>query len=152
MYVKNRLERGGFLGFRYVFYESICNMEKDFDTWNTLKKQLDKNDRILYAHPREIWWCSLGINIGVEIDGKNENFERPVLVVKVYNKQSLIILPITTKQKSDAFHYKIQTTDKVSWVKLTQMRMLSTKRLLRKIDLLDQQTFDQIVIAWKNSL
>jgi hypothetical protein len=43
-------------------------MEKDFDQWNSLKKQLNENERIFYAHPREIWWCSLGINIGAEID------------------------------------------------------------------------------------
>jgi mRNA interferase MazF len=127
-------------------------MEKDFDQWNSLKKQLNENERIFYAHPREIWWCSLGINIGAEIDGKHENFERPVVVVKVYNKQSLIVLPITTKQKSDSFHYKIKTGDKASWVKLTQMRMISTKRLLRKIDLLDQEAFSVLFDAWKKSL
>jgi mRNA-degrading endonuclease toxin of MazEF toxin-antitoxin module len=62
------------------------------------------------------------------------------------------VLPITTKEKSDPFHYKIETGEKTSWVKLTQMRMISTKRLLRKIDLLDQEMFDQVITAWKNSL
>jgi mRNA-degrading endonuclease toxin of MazEF toxin-antitoxin module len=84
--------------------------------------------------------------------GSYKDFERPVVVVKVYNKQSLIVLPITTKQKSDSFHYKIKTGDKASWVKLTQMRMISTKRLLRKIDLLDQEAFSVLFDAWKKSL
>lgn len=33
-------------------------------------------------YEREIWWCSLGVNIGFEQDGTNDLFERPVLVIK----------------------------------------------------------------------
>ena len=79
-------------------------MNKDFNRWNVLKKYLNDAGRIFYAHPREIWWCSLGINVGAEIDGKHENFERPVIVMKVYSKETLIVLPLTSKEKNYAFH------------------------------------------------
>ena len=127
-------------------------MEKDFDGWNVLKKQLDKTGRVFFAHPREVWWCSLGLNVGAEIDGKNENFERPVIIMKVYSKETLVVLPLTTKEKNDQFHYKIRTEDKTVWVKLTQARVISTKRLLRKVDILNQEAFDELSIFWKNSL
>ncbi len=127
-------------------------MEKDFDRWNNLKKQLNEAERVVYVHPREIWWCSMGINIGSEIDGKNENFERPVIVVRVYNKESLIVLPVTTKEKNDIFHFKIETKEKVAWIKLTQTRMISSKRLLRKVDLLNQEQFDVLVKKWRDFL
>jgi mRNA interferase MazF len=126
--------------------------EKDFDGWNKLKKYLDSKSRLIYAHPREIWWCSLGINIGTEINGKNTNFERPVILLKVYNKESLIVLPITTREKDDQFHYKIETQGKIAWVKLTQIRMISSKRLLRKIGSLDKESFSKLKIIWKDSL
>ncbi len=71
-------------------------MEKDFDTWNKMKKELNRLPIDRFAHAREIWWCSLGLNVGAEIDGKNENFERPVIVLKVYNVETMLVLPITS--------------------------------------------------------
>ena len=69
-------------------------MYKDFDKWNKNKKELENASIKKYVHPKEIWWCSLGVNIGAEIDGKNENFERPIIVMKVYNKETMVILPL----------------------------------------------------------
>ena len=127
-------------------------MEKDFDSWNKIKKELEVAPLTKYVHPREIWWCSLGVNVGVEIDGKNENFERPVILMKVYNKNSMIVLPLTTKPKDDKFHHKIQTTEKTVWAKLTQTKLISGKRLLRKVDILNEDSFADLVKAWKDSL
>ena len=76
-------------------------MDKDFDKWNETKKIFEKEDREVFAHPREIWWCSLGLNLGAETDGKNDNFERPVLILSVYNKETMLVLPITSKPKND---------------------------------------------------
>ena len=47
---------------------------KDFDSWNTLKQRLNsKEDKsVPWIKEREIWWCSVGINIGHEADGHNE--------------------------------------------------------------------------------
>jgi mRNA interferase MazF len=56
-------------------------MEKDFDRWNKKKKALNETDFTDYVHEREVWWCALGVNVGLEADGKHDNFERPVLVL-----------------------------------------------------------------------
>ena len=127
-------------------------MQKDFDGWNSLKKVIDKDQVEVFAHAREIWWCSVGINIGAEINGKNENFERTVIVMKVYNKETLLVLPITTKSKDDIFHHKITTEQKVVWVKLTQLRVISSKRLNRKVDILGEVEFEVLKKVWKESL
>ena len=116
-------------------------MEKNFDRWNRLKKFIDAKNKKIYVHPREIWWCSLGVNIGVEADGKDNDFERPVLILRVYNKESVLVLPLTTKIRNDQFHFKINTNKTAGWVKLTQIRMVSTKRLQRKIEVLDHTSF-----------
>jgi mRNA interferase MazF len=127
-------------------------MKKDFNTWNHIKQKIDARLIKVFAHPREIWWCSLGINIGAEIDGKNDNFERPVLIIKIFNKETLLILPLTTKNKDDEFHYKITTETHESWAKLTQPRVISSKRLLRKITTLNETIFIDLKTKWKNSL
>ncbi|MDK2948964.1 MAG: hypothetical protein PWQ56_129 [Patescibacteria group bacterium] len=45
-------------------------MEKSFDEWNEDKKKLNKLNSKFFLHEREVWWCSLGVNIGYEADGK----------------------------------------------------------------------------------
>ncbi|MFZ2303402.1 MAG: hypothetical protein WAV98_01260 [Minisyncoccia bacterium] len=56
------------------------------------------------------------------------------------------------KEKNDEFHHKIETENKVVWAKLTQTRVISTKRLFRKVDILNQELFDKLVSVWKSSL
>ncbi len=119
-------------------------MNKDFDRWSELKKHLNSREGTAYAHPREVWWCALGMNIGAEADGKHDNFERPVIVMRVYNKETLFVLPTTSKEKVDKFHYKIVTEEKTVWVKLTQGRVISNKRLLRKVDILSEKIFAEL--------
>lgn len=40
------------------------------------------HDRSLYFKERQIWWASIGQNIGVEANGKNKKYERPVIILK----------------------------------------------------------------------
>ena len=45
-------------------------MEKDFDGWNKLKKEIDIRNPI-YVSERDVWFCSVGINVGSEQSGKS---------------------------------------------------------------------------------
>lgn len=110
---------------------------KDFDAWNKEKKDLEKvgHDALAF-HEREIWWCSIGINLGDEQDGKNELFERPVLVLKKFNNKVRWILPMSTKQKDGIYYYTLAHDGKIFSVILSQLRLVSVKRfrrLVRKI-------------------
>ncbi len=124
-------------------------MEKDFDTWNIKKKELEKNSVDIFTYPREIWWCSLGVNIGIETDGKNNFFERPVLVVKVFNKNMIWCLPLTSTLKDSSFYYPIRIKNDDYSVMISQLRTISSKRLLRKEDMLGITEFDHIITRLK---
>lgn len=56
---------------------------KRFFEWISLKKSLDS---IIidppYVSDGEMWWASLGHNVGSEIDGKSRLFSRPVIIFK----------------------------------------------------------------------
>ena len=127
---------------------------KNFDAWNEIKKDTDAVSRQVFAHEREVWWCSLGVNIGAEIDGKHDGFERPVVIMRVYNKDTMLVLPTTSRAKSDKFHasLKIQSKDKKTkeatsktvYVKLTQARVISNKRLIRKVSVISKEDFSNI--------
>ena len=64
-----------------------------FVEWTKLKIRLHiESKKIVYFYEREIWWASLGENIGFEQNGKDENFSRPVLILKKFNNHLLWIL------------------------------------------------------------
>jgi mRNA interferase MazF len=79
-------------------------MEKDFDRWNKLKKAINASEESerVYFHEGDIWWARLGVNVGYEIDGKDRDFSRPVIVLKKYNQYSFLALPLTTASKPNA--------------------------------------------------
>ena len=120
-------------------------MEKDFESWNKLKKVLNEKLNIPFANSREIWWCSLGLNIGTEEDGKNELFERPIIILKVLNKNTLRIAPLTSKPKSDEHHFSVSYHNRVGSVILSQIKTISSKRLSRKLTRLDKDQFEKLI-------
>lgn len=130
------------------------NQRKDFDNWNDLKKNLDQIhlEKNFLCHQKEIWWCSLGLNVGIEADGKNDSFERPVLVLKVFNSEMVWILPITSIAKRSPFYYEFVFKDTDQTVSLTQIKTISTKRLRRKIGIIQDKDFVFILEKVKNFL
>ena len=117
-------------------------MQKDFDSWNKEKKKLHLvGFEHLRFHEREIWWCSLGINLGDEEDGKNQLFERPILVVKKFNDRLAWAIPMTTKLKSSKYYYVIHYKGKNFSLILSQLRLVSVKRFRRLIRKLPNNEF-----------
>jgi len=119
-------------------------MQKDFDNWNKEKKLTDSKEigYDFFYYPREVWWCSVGVNVGVEADGKNENFERPVLIIKKFNKEMFWGIPLTSNEKTGEFYQKIKHDEGISWASLSQIKTFSTKRLLRKIGMIGEEEFE----------
>ncbi len=112
---------------------------------------MDENPSIIGVHEREIWWVSLGLNVGVETDGKHDDFERPVLVIKRFNREMLWILPVTSQIKSSLFHEKFVLQDKEYYAAVTQIRTVSTKRILRKagmISIIDFKNIKERIISF----
>lgn len=140
--IKNEIERK-FLIKKVVFIQEDKNL---FSSWNKLKQKIDSREGgKIFLHTREVWWCSLGVNVGGEINGKNELYERPCLMLNVYNKDMALVLPITSIEKKDKFHYEIILDNgKKVYVKLTQVRVISTKRVIRKISTLNKEDFKNI--------
>ena len=122
-------------------------MRKDFDKWNTIKQET--NQKILpndfFFYEREIWWCSLGKNIGVEVNGKDEGFERPGIILKVFNKDMMWVLPITSSVKKSKFYYNFIFNNIEQSIMVTQIRTISSKRLRRKIGTISDSDFERIL-------
>lgn len=119
--------------------------EKDFDKWNELKKKIEKMDIRFYCKPRDIWWCYLGLNIGSEQDGKNELFERPVIVLKVFSKEMVRVAPLTSRLSKNRSLVRISYQNKINSVVISQIRTISTKRLIKKVFRLDSEQFNLLL-------
>ena len=104
-------------------------MQKDFDSWNKIKKETHSNNIPPLFSECEVWWCYLGVNIGTEEDGKGQDYLRPVLILRKFNKNMFYGLPITSKIKDDDFHIYINSGDVKGSIILSQMRLIDSKRL-----------------------
>src|SRR3989344_5267310 len=109
-------------------------MEKDFDNWNAEKKNIHKQVSAVFCHPREVWWCSLGVNVGFEQDGTGKHFDRPIVVIKGFNQNIFFGVALTQSKKSSKYYFDLgQIYGKDSCAILSQVRLIDTKRLVKKI-------------------
>ncbi|HFC76970.1 MAG TPA: hypothetical protein ENJ27_01955, partial [Candidatus Moranbacteria bacterium] len=68
-----------------------------------------------------------------------------VLILKKFNNRIFLALPLTSKEKNNKFHHKLQTAKVASNIILSQIRLMSTKRLRRKIERIEQEEFLEIL-------
>ena len=119
-------------------------MEKDFAAWHTLKAYLHHQVDTPTFQEREIWWCSIGANIGSETDGKSGLFSRPVLIVRKFNARMFWGIPLTTKIKENPFYHRIHFKEREQCVMLSQLRLWESKRLTRRMGKLPKDQFERI--------
>ncbi|MFA6432234.1 MAG: type II toxin-antitoxin system PemK/MazF family toxin [Candidatus Paceibacterota bacterium] len=114
---------------------------KDFKKWAAYAEQINKTNFEDFFHEREVWWCALGVNIGSEQDGKNDLFERPVLIIKKISNDRLWIVPLTSKISDRNRGITTKSTGTESHIVPSQIRTISSKRLLRKIGQVKEMEF-----------
>ena len=119
-------------------------MIRDFDNWNLLKKKLDSAEKLQIFKEKEIWWCSLGINIGHEENGKNQLFHRPILILKKFNSHIFLGIPLTSKIKENKFYHHFSFKGKSQCAMLSQLRTWGSERLTHRIGNLTSEEFELI--------
>ena len=119
-------------------------MIRDFSKWHYLKQNIDNKYSEKLFREREIWWCSLGVNVGFEQDGKHAYFERPILVLRKFNKGMFWGLPLTSRPKQGFYYFSFSWKDATATVLLSQLRVLSSKRLIRRVGKINHRTFSDI--------
>ena len=128
-------------------------MHKDFDQWSITKKAIDQKSAVLFCHEREIWWCSLGVNVGFEQDGTGKNFDRPILVFRGFNERVFLGVALTGKKKQGKFYFYLgRVENRDASAVLSQIRLIDSKRLVRKMSTLDENTFKRFEDALRTLL
>ena len=119
-------------------------MEKDFDSWNILKKKLDENKIAPFFKARDVWWCSIGLNVGDEENGKNQFFSRPVLVIRKFNNHLFLGLPSTTQIKENKYYHQITFKNAKQCAMMSQLRIFESRRMRSRMGNLSKGQFDEI--------
>jgi len=127
-------------------------MAKKFQEWHTLKEDLHKSDKKVRFKEREIFWASIGVNIGFEQDGKGVILSRPVLILKKQNNNLFFGIPLSTKIKKGTFFFEFELNGKASSALLVQGRTYDAKRLENKLGMMDKNDFDLLKLNFKKLL
>ncbi len=121
-------------------------MKKDFQKWHIEKEKLDDSEALALFQEREVWWCVLGTNIGYEQDGGKKDFERPVIIIKKFNLDACLIIPLTAQPKKGKYYFPIgKVEEREAVAVLSQVRFVDRKRLANKICTLDEKTFNSLI-------
>ncbi|MFH1895919.1 MAG: type II toxin-antitoxin system PemK/MazF family toxin [bacterium] len=118
---------------------------KDFDGW--IEKKKDCHHRL--AKPplfkeRDIWWVSVGVNIGYEEDGKHDKYLRPVLVLRKFNRELFLGVPMSTKIKDNQYYVEVTIKGQTVSTLISQLRVFSAKRIEDKLAELDTGDFQKV--------
>ncbi len=120
-------------------------MQKDFKNWHHEKSTLQKDKVRPFFHDQEVWFASLGVNIGFEQDGKGEKFLRPVVIVKKFNNEIFWGIPTTKKIKTGKYYFPFKYKDDDSTTAiLSQIRLIDAKRLEYRIGIMSKEAFSNM--------
>ena len=127
----------------------------EFVKWIKVKVRIHMNENLLSFKPRDIWWANIGLNVGYEQNGKNEEFERPVLILRKFGQHIFWAIPMTSKKVDNIYRLEINYKeyyknivgeligeDKKGILILNQLRTISSKRLIRKMGVMVEKDFD----------
>lgn len=105
-------------------------MIKRFLEWIRLKEKIHNNNSTPpLFNEGEIWWCALGENVGIEINGKESVFSRPVFVYKKLSRDGFLGIPLSTQIKKGSWYVEIFFREQKHVVTLSQVRVLSSFRM-----------------------
>jgi mRNA interferase MazF len=122
-------------------------MEKNFEKWHFQKEKIhyQSDNEGIYFHEGDIWWCRLGANVGDEQDDKGVSFSRPILIIKKFNRSLFWGVPLSAKLKNNPYYVICISKEwKVSSSIISQIRLLSAKRLTDKIGFAEDESLEAI--------
>jgi mRNA interferase MazF len=115
---------------------------KFFDAWNKMKKEINDEVKLVEDFENEdslfrggeIRWAAIGVNVGSEIDGKGDDFFRPVLILEKVAPDLYFVIPMSTKIKTSLGYRSLALSDKTVSICLHQAKTISSKRIYSRIE------------------
>jgi mRNA interferase MazF len=97
-----------------------------------------------HVSERDVWWASVGENVGSEMDGKSELFSRPVIIFRKLAHGFYFVIPTSTKAKEGSWYTPFTHNGKSVVACLHQARAIDYRRLSNKLGQIDTADFGRI--------
>jgi len=118
---------------------------KKFLEWIGIKEKLDAlKSSVPHVSQGQIWWASLGENVGFEINGKSSSFTRPVVIYRKLANGFYFAVPVTSQTKLGTWYVSFTQRGKTMAACLHQARAIDYRRLHRPLGRLDDSDFLRI--------
>ena len=125
--------------------KSETKIIKKFLEWIGLKERLhESSHKPPLFKEGEVWWCSFGENMGIEVNGKSTKFSRPAIIYKKLSNEGFLAIPLSTKIKIGTWYVPIEHREVECVALLSQVRVLSSKRLLERHGELTQKDIESV--------
>lgn len=124
---------------------------KNFFAWIGLKEKLhEKKHRPPLVSTGDIWWASIGENVGSEINGKSDKFSRPVIILKKLSHGFYFVVPTTSQECHGSWYVAFQHKGRSMTTCLHQCHSIDYRRLFSKIGTLDDRDRTRITSGLKS--
>jgi len=117
--------------------------------WCKVNIFLLKKKRDFSFDEGEVWWGSVGLNIGEEEFGKGPNFERPILIFKKLTKNSFLGLPLTSHIRKGSWYAPVVINGKDNAAMLNQARIFDKTRLSNRIATIKESDLEVVRIKFR---
>ena len=119
-----------------------------FQQWIRVKMRQHIQRMTPTINEGEIWWAAVGKNVGIEINGKNRNFSRPVIIYKKFSRLGFLAIPLTTQLHDGSWYVSFEFQDKKSYAALAQIRVMSVYRLYKRMGRLPDSDFEAVKMGF----
>ncbi len=116
-------------------------LKSSFGEWNKIKKKINISNKKVFFKERDVFYVALGKNVGCEQNGKNEKFSRPVIVLRKFNNNIFLAVPLTTKIKNGEFYFNFFINNRDNSAILSQIKLIDSKRIIKKIGMIPTDSF-----------
>lgn len=121
----------------------------ELERWFAQKLRLHRQGRVPPFKEGEIWWCGIGENVGIEINGKSNLASHPVLIFKKFGKYGFFGIPLSSQAHEGSWYAPFRFQGKNQIACLAQARSFSAYRLYTKIGAADKSDMRKIYSGFK---
>lgn len=124
--------------------DTLENMKR-FLEWIRVKERLDRQQHEPpLVSEGDLWWISIGMNVGSEIYGKDSLFSRPAIIYKKFSHGFYFVIPTTTTPRKGSWYVPFNHQERYEVACLHQARAIDHRRLSTKLGTIDEADFARI--------